>query len=52
MSCKKPWDRMFLSNNFPRNWIHRNYKNHREELHLERHDNDNLNGVKLNTEYK
>jgi hypothetical protein len=38
MACKKPWDRMFLSNNFPKKWIHKEYKIHRENLMEERHD--------------
>lgn len=38
MDCKKAWDRMFLANNFPKSWIHNEYKKHREDLIEERHN--------------
>jgi hypothetical protein len=37
-SCLKTWDRMFLSNNFPQTWLHKEYKKHREDILEERHD--------------
>lgn len=38
MNCKTSWDRIFMSNNFPKSWIHREYKNHKENLMEERHN--------------
>jgi hypothetical protein len=38
MNCKKPWDRMFLATKFPKSWLHKEYKIHKEKLIEERHD--------------
>jgi hypothetical protein len=38
MACKQSWTRMFLYNNFPKTWIHGEYKSHREDLLEERHN--------------
>ena len=36
MSCKVAWDRAFLSENFEKTWINKIYKEHRENVLLER----------------
>lgn len=38
MACKNQWSRLFLTNNFPKVWLNKEYKNHRENLIEERHD--------------
>lgn len=36
MSCMHAWDSLFLRNQFPVSWLHREYKEHRERVLLER----------------
>lgn len=38
MSCKKEWNRIFLFENFPKKWLNKEYKKHKEELLEKRHD--------------
>ena len=36
MSCKNEWTRKFLFDNIDKNWINKDYKNHCEQILLER----------------
>lgn len=36
MSCKKEWNREFMSKYLTKSWVNKEYKNHREEVLLER----------------